>query len=274
MARLLFLDRDGTLNGTLDGRPPNRPDEVRLLPNVGPVLSRYVAEGWSLVIVTNQGGVASGFMDEAQARAIMQRVIDLLPAPVAAAYFCPHMPHARVARYALDCPNRKPRPGFILQALACFDARAEDCLFVGDSITDREAARAAGVPFRWADLFFDRPIDRGIQTSDGSWFAVRQDPACTGERLCLSAMLKEQPAGRLELAHQEWAPDQIRLRVDPGRNRREIEAALIEAALDWARANAPGSICVPAPTGDAACDLFARLGFHPGDDPGSWCREV
>jgi D-glycero-D-manno-heptose 1,7-bisphosphate phosphatase len=65
-----------------------------------------------------------------------------------------------VARYDLDCPNRKPRPGFVLQALRCFEAQPEDCLFVGDSSTDREAARAAQVPFQWADRFFGRPIDR------------------------------------------------------------------------------------------------------------------
>ena len=70
---LLFLDRDGTLNRSLGHRPPNEPDEVVLFPDVAPTLSRYVAEGWKLVVVTNQGGVARGYLTEAQARAVLQR---------------------------------------------------------------------------------------------------------------------------------------------------------------------------------------------------------
>jgi D-glycero-D-manno-heptose 1,7-bisphosphate phosphatase len=77
--RLLFLDRDGTLNPSIGGRPPNTPEEVSLYPDVGAVLGPYVAQGWQLVIVTNQGGVASGYITEERAQAIQQRVIELLP---------------------------------------------------------------------------------------------------------------------------------------------------------------------------------------------------
>jgi D-glycero-D-manno-heptose 1,7-bisphosphate phosphatase len=172
--RLLFLDRDGTLNRTVERRPPNTPEEVELLPNVVPVLSRHVAAGWQLVIVSNQGGVASGYITESQAHAVQRRVIELLSVPVAASYLCPHMPNAVIPAYALDCPNRKPEPGFILDALERFGARAAECLFVGDTVTDRQAAEAAGVPFRWADRFFQRPVDRGLKTRDGRWVRLRE----------------------------------------------------------------------------------------------------
>jgi HAD superfamily hydrolase (TIGR01549 family) len=39
----------------------------------------------------------------------------------------------------------KPKPDVIYKALEGLDARVEDCLFVGDSSADMEAARAAGV---------------------------------------------------------------------------------------------------------------------------------
>lgn len=172
--RLLFLDRDGTLNRTIGLRPPNTPQEVELLPGVTPVLSRYVAGGWRLVVISNQGGVAGGFFSEAEAWAVQQRTIDLLGLSVAASYLCPHATEGTVPEYVVDCPNRKPRPGFILAALEQFGARAEDCLLVGDSITDQQAAEAAGVPYRWADRFFDRPIDRGLHTRDGRWVHVRE----------------------------------------------------------------------------------------------------
>jgi D-glycero-D-manno-heptose 1,7-bisphosphate phosphatase len=192
MVRLLFLDRDGTLNRIQGQRPPNRPDEVKLFPRVGEILQDYVNHGWKLIIVSNQGGVASGYMTEGQAHAIQQRVIDLLSVPIAASYLCPHMPNAAVAAYKLDCPNRKPKPGFLLTALHTFGARAGDCLFVGDSITDKEAAQSAGVPFQWADRFFERAIDRGLRTTDGQWVqiqeAARQDVGSLLELIDRAAM--------------------------------------------------------------------------------------
>ncbi len=154
MVRILFLDRDGTLNRSFDSRPPNDVSEVELLPNVVSTLTACAAEGWRLVIVTNQGGVAFGYLSEDEAWAIHQAVLDILPVPVDASYLCPHHPLGDVPPYNVECPRRKPNPGAILHALARFGARPQDCLFVGDMENDRQAAAVAGVPFRRARDFF------------------------------------------------------------------------------------------------------------------------
>jgi D-glycero-D-manno-heptose 1,7-bisphosphate phosphatase len=154
MVRILFLDRDGTLNRSLNDRPPNAPAEVELLPNVDATLAAYAAEGWRLVIVTNQGGVAFGYLSEDEARAIHQAVLARLSVPVDASYLCPHHPLGDVPPYNVDCPRRKPHPGAVFEALARFDAHPQDCLLVGDMESDRQVAAAAGVPFRWAHDFF------------------------------------------------------------------------------------------------------------------------
>ncbi|HSJ56861.1 MAG TPA: HAD-IIIA family hydrolase [Anaerolineae bacterium] len=154
--RLLFVDRDGTLNRSLGDRPPNRPGEVEILPAVGRALHHAASLGWRLVLVTNQGGVAFGYQTHRQAWRTLEAVLDALPVRFDAVYLCPHHPHGSDPRYAVACPNRKPEPGFLLDALARYDARPEECLFVGDMDTDRLAAEAAGVPFRWAwDYFAD-----------------------------------------------------------------------------------------------------------------------
>jgi histidinol-phosphate phosphatase family protein len=163
--RLLLLDRDGTLNQSLGSRPPNRPDEVKLLPGVAAKLHQYAAQGWRLVIVTNQGGVAFGYQTERQAWIVHQAVVDALPVQVDATYLCPHHPEGTIPPFAIDCPNRKPAPGAILDALARFQARPEDCLFVGDQESDCQAAEAAGVEFRWAGDFF-----QGIAKSTIFWY--------------------------------------------------------------------------------------------------------
>jgi len=163
--RILFLDRDGTLNQTFERRPPNSPDEVELLPSVGAKLCQYAASGWRLVIVTNQGGVAFGYHSRAGAQCVHQAVLDALPVEIDASYLCPHHPRGTISHYAIDCPNRKPAPGAILDALARFEARPSNCLFVGDMETDLLAAQAAGVPFAWASDFFDwtPPLPEHIQ---------------------------------------------------------------------------------------------------------------
>ncbi|GIV96514.1 MAG: hypothetical protein KatS3mg057_1171 [Herpetosiphonaceae bacterium] len=76
--RLLLLDRDGTLNRTLGRRPPNRPDELQLLPGVRETLQRYLAEGWLPVLITNQAGVAFGYIDEEQLQLLHRRLEELL----------------------------------------------------------------------------------------------------------------------------------------------------------------------------------------------------
>jgi histidinol-phosphate phosphatase family protein len=152
--RLLIMDRDGTLNAGLGKGPPNRPDEVELLANVATKLRWYAAQGWRLAVITNQGGVAFGYMTEAQAQKVHRAVLEALPVELDASYLCPHHPEGTNPRYAISCPNRKPAPGAILDALGRFQAKAEDSLFVGDRDSDRLAAEAAGVPFQWAEDFF------------------------------------------------------------------------------------------------------------------------
>jgi D-glycero-D-manno-heptose 1,7-bisphosphate phosphatase len=152
--RLLLLDRDGTLNQSPGNRPPNRPDEVKLLPGVAARLHHYAAMGWRLVIVTNQGGIAFGYQTERQAWAVHRAVLTALPVQVDATYLCPHHPEGTIPRYASHCPNRKPASGAIIDALTRFEAKPEDCLFVGDRESDRQAAEEAGVGFEWAHEFF------------------------------------------------------------------------------------------------------------------------
>ena len=153
--KLLLLDRDGTLNRSFDTRPPNHASEIELLPGVAAKLQQYAAMGWRMVIVTNQGGVAFGYQTEAQAQATHQALLDALPVAVDASYLCPHHPEGTIPRYAIHCPNRKPAPGAILDALERFGVQPQDCLFVGDMDTDRQAAAAADVPFAWAWNFFE-----------------------------------------------------------------------------------------------------------------------
>lgn len=59
-------------------------------------------------------------------------------------------------RTSSDLGWRKPRPGMLLEACHAFGVAPENALFVGDREGDAGAAEAAGMPFVYADPFFDR----------------------------------------------------------------------------------------------------------------------
>ena len=69
----------------------------------------------------------------------------LADVPLAGVYHCPHHPQASVARYAMDCDCRKPKPGMLLQAARELGLALDSSVLVGDKPSDAQAGRAAGV---------------------------------------------------------------------------------------------------------------------------------
>ena len=57
-----------------------------------------------------------------------------------AIFFCPHPPSD-------NCECRKPKPGLLITAISALDISRKDTIFLGDSITDFQAAKTAGVKF-------------------------------------------------------------------------------------------------------------------------------
>jgi D-glycero-D-manno-heptose 1,7-bisphosphate phosphatase len=141
--RAAFLDRDGVLNRKMpEGEYVTTPEEFDLLPGSIGGLQRLAAAGYRLIVVTNQRGVARGKLTLDGLSAIhlkMERLLASNGVTLDAIYFCPHG--------AGECDCRKPQPGLLLQAFKDFPSLApgESVLF-GDSGSDIEAARRAGVP--------------------------------------------------------------------------------------------------------------------------------
>ena len=135
----IFLDRDGTLNE--DPGYLKSASELKLLPGVGPALSRLKAGGARLVVVTNQSGVGRGFMSLKDLEAIHARLEGLLEqsdAPLDAIYFCPHHPDD-------GCRCRKPATGMIDRAVAELQVDVRKAYLIGDHASDIQLAKAAGV---------------------------------------------------------------------------------------------------------------------------------
>lgn len=149
MTRLLrpavFLDRDGTLNDHLGY--VRKPEEIVLLPGVGPALGRLSESGFLTVVVTNQSAVGRGYITEEELGEVHGKLIaDLADegGVIDAVYFCPHHPADATGDYLRTCECRKPRPGMLKMAAEEHGIRLEDSFMVGDSSTDLEAGWDAG----------------------------------------------------------------------------------------------------------------------------------
>ena len=135
----IFLDRDGVLNRKRDDDYVKHWGEFEFLPNVKEALQILTAKNYRLIVVTNQRGIARGWMTEAAVQDIHARMLaEIAPAQIAAIYYCPHDKD--------QCDCRKPKPGLFLQAQQAFpDLDFAQAVLIGDSLSDMQFGKTAGM---------------------------------------------------------------------------------------------------------------------------------
>jgi D-glycero-D-manno-heptose 1,7-bisphosphate phosphatase len=135
-----FLDRDGTI--IHDANYVRDPNDVVLLSGAADAIRRLNERGIVVVVVTNQSGIARGYLDRADYQLVEARVDQLLAergARIDGTYVCPHLPEITG-----PCDCRKPGLGLYKQAIADHQLDASKSLFVGDRWRDVEPAKAFG----------------------------------------------------------------------------------------------------------------------------------
>jgi D-glycero-D-manno-heptose 1,7-bisphosphate phosphatase len=141
----VFLDRDGVLIEEVGYLAD--PCQVVLIPGAGPAIASLNRAGIPVVVVTNQAGIARGYLSESRLAEIHGRLEALLAAEGAridAIYYCPHHPTDGVAPYRLQCSCRKPQPGMLLQAATDLGIDLPRSSMIGDKAVDLEAGARAG----------------------------------------------------------------------------------------------------------------------------------
>jgi len=168
--RILIADLDGTLVETW---------RETALPGIPERLAELRAQGATVAVVTNQGGVGYRYAHEqrgewAQAARYptLDQVLTRLTTIAGALlidriYTClhhgredwptpPEWADGRIEQYGSMMVTwrpdwRKPAPGMLLQALEDLGAVPGEVLMVGDRPEDQAAALAAGMPFQWVN---------------------------------------------------------------------------------------------------------------------------
>jgi D-glycero-D-manno-heptose 1,7-bisphosphate phosphatase len=138
---LILLDRDGVLNQDYPDDYVKSPAELVMLPGAGAAVAKLNARGWTVAVCTNQACVGKGIIDEAMLGRIHDLMRDELHKAggrIDAIFFAPDPPWAATDR-------RKPGPGMLREAMQRFRKTPGETVFIGDTITDLQAATTAGV---------------------------------------------------------------------------------------------------------------------------------
>jgi D-glycero-D-manno-heptose 1,7-bisphosphate phosphatase len=137
--KLVILDRDGTINHDSDAYI-KAPEEWHPLPGSLEAIARLHREGYRVVVVSNQSGIARGYFDTDTLLKIHGKMIDAVRAKggeIDAIFYCPHGPDD-------GCKCRKPLPGLFEEVAERLKINLREVYAVGDSERDIVAARAVG----------------------------------------------------------------------------------------------------------------------------------
>ncbi len=140
--KAIFLDRDGVLNHEIYDYICTLEEFEVLTYQIAPLKKLY-DEGYMLIVITNQGGIATNRYTEetlAQMHKILFDKFEEQGAKITHAYYCPHHPTV-----SGPCECRKPGSGMLLEAIATYNIDPALSVMIGDKPRDVEAANGAGV---------------------------------------------------------------------------------------------------------------------------------
>lgn len=139
--RILFLDRDGTLNEEVADEQVDSLEKIRLMPGVVTALLELHRAGFAFVMVTNQDGLGtSSFPRESFERAhrFILELFNSQGIEFEAVCICPHFKRE-------ECDCRKPKLGMVEDFLATNAIDKAHCFMIGDRDTDMEFAANLGI---------------------------------------------------------------------------------------------------------------------------------
>lgn len=134
-----IIDRDGVINYD-SSEYIKSPNEWTALPGSLEAIARLNQAGWRVVVATNQSGLARGFFDMDTLNAIhgkMRQELAAVGGHINTIFICPHGPDD-------NCTCRKPLPGLFIDIGRRYDLNLNQCVSVGDSLRDLQAAHAVG----------------------------------------------------------------------------------------------------------------------------------
>ena len=146
MKKCAFLDRDGIIN--TDKGYIGKYEDIEYTPEIFNLCRFLQKNGYEIIIITNQSGVARGYYSEEDFHSLTVEMLtrfDREGVSILDVYACFHHPEKGLGDYKMKCPCRKPAPGMIFAAADQHSLNLEESMMIGDKYSDIEAAENAGV---------------------------------------------------------------------------------------------------------------------------------
>jgi D-glycero-D-manno-heptose 1,7-bisphosphate phosphatase len=140
VTRAIFIDRDGTIN--IDKDYLTDPDQLEFIEGSPEAIVLANKLGLKVIVISNQSGVARGFMTIEQVENVNAHLVKMLRecgAVADAIYYCPHHPSNGDI-----CTCRKPDIGMLIRAKEKFDVDLVSSFVVGDKWSDVKCGENAG----------------------------------------------------------------------------------------------------------------------------------
>jgi D-glycero-D-manno-heptose 1,7-bisphosphate phosphatase len=157
VTRVAILDRDGTIIDVVRDEETGaitvafHPDHIRLLSGAVEGMRALAGAGFVLAMATNQPAPAKGQFSAAAVRRTNDALVERLAQEgirIAAVEACMHHPKGGAGgdpSLVRDCDCRKPRGGMLEAIVTGLGADRAASWMLGDSTSDVQAARAAGL---------------------------------------------------------------------------------------------------------------------------------
>lgn len=146
--KAIVVDYDGTLRETISGgKFPVDPSDIRILPNRKETLQKYIDQGYLILGVSNQSGIAKGALTMATAKDCFKKTNNLLGLDIDVK-FCSH------SVPPIICFCRKPLPGLGVELIHQYKLNPALCIMVGDMTSDKTFAQRSGFQFENQETFF------------------------------------------------------------------------------------------------------------------------
>lgn len=134
----LFLDRDGIL--IEDTGYVKDPEKLVYYDQFFKLARRAYEKGFMVVVISNQAGVAKGYMTVSDVEKVNNRIKDKFLSygvNLSGIYWCPYHKEGIVSEFKRTSLLRKPEPGMVLKAIDELGIDPFTSIMIGDKDTDR-----------------------------------------------------------------------------------------------------------------------------------------
>lgn len=146
MKKVVFLDRDGTINKEIEYL--HRIEDFEFIPGAVDAIRLLKEYNFMVVVVTNQAGVAKGIYEEQKVLELhnyMQSELKKGNAGIDEFCYCPYHAEGIVEAYKKDSIFRKPGTGMFDQIDKMVGVNKQDSWMIGDTASDMQAGLNFGI---------------------------------------------------------------------------------------------------------------------------------